>query len=143
MDTVSVPQFLEGPSDVRGGPVGPQAAAAVRARIDWTFMVALELTDPGVDHYVFSEFRDRPVTGLRPQHLLDGVLERLREAGPPKRPRASAAPPMSRPRRATAEPAGVGLRASAGGFERSGRSGSAMAGREVPADWTPPMPRPG
>lgn len=39
---VSVFQFLEGLSD-------RQAADAVRGRIDWKYMLGLELTDPGFD----------------------------------------------------------------------------------------------
>ena len=36
-----------------------QAAVAVRARIDWKYLLALDLTDPGFDFSVLSEFRDR------------------------------------------------------------------------------------
>jgi transposase len=70
---VSVLQFVEGLSD-------RQAAAAVRGRIDWKFLLGLELTDPGFDHSLLSEFRDRNVGGGHPEHLLDVVLERMREA---------------------------------------------------------------
>ncbi|MDH6454308.1 transposase [Streptomyces sp. SAI-149] len=51
---MSVLQFMEGLSD-------RQAAAAVRGRIDWKFLLGLGLTDPGFDHSVLSEFRDRLV----------------------------------------------------------------------------------
>lgn len=70
---VSVLQFVEGLSD-------RQAAAAVRGRIDWKFLLGLELTDPGFDHSVLSEFRDRLVDRA-PRRLLDLILDRLREAG--------------------------------------------------------------
>jgi transposase len=40
-----------------------QAAAAVRARIDWQDRLGLELTDPGVDFSVLSEFRHRGLAG--------------------------------------------------------------------------------
>lgn len=33
-----------------------QAAEAVRARIDWKYLLGLELTDPGFDFSVLSEF---------------------------------------------------------------------------------------
>ena len=36
-----------------------QAADAVRARIDWKDLLGLELTDPGFDASVLSEFRAR------------------------------------------------------------------------------------
>jgi transposase len=40
-----------------------QAAEAVRARIDWKYLLRLELTDPGCDFSVLSEFRDRLLAG--------------------------------------------------------------------------------
>jgi transposase len=36
-----------------------QAAEAVRARIDWTYLLGLESTDVGVDVSILSAFRDR------------------------------------------------------------------------------------
>jgi transposase len=36
-----------------------QAADAVRSRIDWKYALSLELTDPGFDHTVLSEFQTR------------------------------------------------------------------------------------
>ena len=48
----SLLQFLEGLTD-------RQAADAVRTRIDWKYLLCLELTDPGFDHTVLSEFRTR------------------------------------------------------------------------------------
>src|ERR1051325_9806903 len=47
---VTLLQFREGLSD-------RQAAEAVRARIDWKYLLGLELTDPGFDHSVLCEFR--------------------------------------------------------------------------------------
>jgi len=38
-----------------------QAADAVRARIDWKYLLGLELTDAGFDFSVLSEFRTRLV----------------------------------------------------------------------------------
>src|ERR671922_406719 len=46
---ITLLQFAEGLSD-------RQAAEAVRARIDWKYMLRLELTDPGFDASVLSEF---------------------------------------------------------------------------------------
>src|SRR5512135_2729533 len=46
---VSVLQFLEGLPD-------RQAAEAVRGRIDWKDALSLDLTDPGFDFSVLSEF---------------------------------------------------------------------------------------
>ena len=70
----SVLQYVEGLSD-------RQAADAVRGRIDWKYALGLELTDPGFDHTVLSEFRSRLVHGQAEQQLLDTLLDRCRELG--------------------------------------------------------------
>src|SRR5262245_11013936 len=70
----TVMQFAECLSD-------RQAAEAVRSRIDWKYALSLELTDPGFDHTVLSEFRTRLVAGQAEQLLLDTELARLRERG--------------------------------------------------------------
>ncbi len=75
---VTVLQFIEGLSD-------RQAADAVRGRIDWKYALALELTDPGFDHTVLSEFRARLVAGETALLLLDTLLARSRELGLLKR----------------------------------------------------------
>jgi len=64
---VTVMQFVEGLSD-------RQAADAVRARIDWKYALGLELTDPGFDFSVLSEFRARLVAGAAEHSLLDALL---------------------------------------------------------------------
>jgi transposase len=53
---ISVLQYVEDLSD-------RQAADAVRARINWKYALGLDLTDPGFDHTVLSEFRTRLVNG--------------------------------------------------------------------------------
>src|SRR3954471_23538753 len=68
----SVLQYVEGLSD-------RQAAEAVRGRIDWKYALALELTDPGFDHTVLSEFRCRLVQGHAEQQLLDTLLRLAQE----------------------------------------------------------------
>ena len=70
----TVLQFAEGLSD-------RQAADAVRSRIDWKYALSLELTDPGFDHTVLSEFRTRLVAGQAEQLLLETLLARVRECG--------------------------------------------------------------
>ncbi|MDP9866022.1 IS1182 family transposase [Streptosporangium brasiliense] len=70
---VSVLQFLEGLSD-------RQTADAVRGRIDWKYALGLELTDPGFDFSVLSEFRSRLIEA-GPDRLLDLMLLRLQAAG--------------------------------------------------------------
>ena len=40
-----------------------QAAEAVRARIDWKYLLGLDLTDPGFDFSVLRAFRDRLLAG--------------------------------------------------------------------------------
>jgi transposase len=49
---VTLLQYAEGLSDC-------QAADAVRGRIDWKYLLGLELTDPGFDYSVLCEFRAR------------------------------------------------------------------------------------
>jgi transposase len=56
-----------------------QAADAVRSRIDWQYVLSLELTDPGFDSTVLSEFRTRLVAGAAEQRLLDALLAKCRE----------------------------------------------------------------
>jgi transposase len=52
-----------------------QAAEAVRARIDWKYLLGLELSDPGFDFSVLSEFRDRLLAGHTEELLLEKLLE--------------------------------------------------------------------
>ena len=79
---VTVFQFMEGLTD-------RQAADAVRDRLAWKYALSLELTDPGFDHTVLSEFRSRLIEGNAEQRLLDLLLERCREGGWRDRPRAA------------------------------------------------------
>ncbi len=67
-------QFRESPAD-------GQAAEAVWARIDWKYLRGLELTDPGVDFSMLSEFRDRLLAGNAEERSLDTLLERCRALG--------------------------------------------------------------
>ncbi|WP_404867862.1 IS1182 family transposase [Kitasatospora griseola] len=71
---VAVLQFVEGLTD-------RQAAESVRARIDWKYALGLELTDPGFDFSVLSEFRDRLVGADGGRSVLDGILAAAREKG--------------------------------------------------------------
>jgi transposase len=71
---ITVMQFAEGLSD-------RQAADAVRSRIDWKYALSLELTDPGFDHTVLSEFRTRLLAGEAERLLLDTLLAQVRERG--------------------------------------------------------------
>jgi transposase len=64
---VLVLQFVEGLTD-------RQVAEAVRARIDFKYALGLELTDPGFDYSVLSEFRDRLVEVDAGRRVLDGDL---------------------------------------------------------------------
>jgi transposase len=68
---VLVMQFADGLSD-------RQAAEAVRSRIDWKYLLGLELTAPGFDSTVLSEFRSRLVEGSAERRMLDAVLELCR-----------------------------------------------------------------
>src|SRR6059058_3649027 len=71
---VTIMQFRENLAD-------RQAAEAVRARIDWKYLLSLELTDPGFDFSVLSAFRDRLLAGSAEELLLDKLLERCRALG--------------------------------------------------------------
>src|SRR5881227_3392216 len=71
---VTLMQFRENLAD-------RQAAEAVRARIDWKYLLSLELTDPGFDFSVLSEFRDRLLAGSAEALLLEKLLERCRALG--------------------------------------------------------------
>jgi transposase len=71
---VTIMQFRENLAD-------RQAAEAVRARIDWKYLLGLALTDPGFDFSVLSEFRDRLLTGSAEELLLEKLLERCRVLG--------------------------------------------------------------
>jgi transposase len=71
---VTIMQFREQLSD-------RQAAEAVRARIDWKYLLGLELTDPGFDFSVLCEFRDRLLAGSAAALLLGKLLTRCRTMG--------------------------------------------------------------
>ncbi len=71
---VTLLQFREGLSD-------RQAADAVRARIDWKYLLALDLADPGFDRSVLCEFRGRLLGNEAVGRLLARVLDAAREDG--------------------------------------------------------------
>ena len=109
---VTLMQFREGLSD-------RQAADAVRGRIDWKYLLALDLADAGFDFSVLCEFRGRLLQHAAAERLLARLLDAAREGGLLKargRSRtdsthvlAAVAPP---------EPSGTGGRDAAGGAER-------------------------
>jgi len=69
---VSLLQYAENLSD-------HQAAEAVRSRIDWKYLLGLELTDVGFDSTVLSEFRSRLVAGSAEEKILHTLLDKCRE----------------------------------------------------------------
>ena len=71
---ITLLQFRENLSD-------RQAAESVRARIDWKYLLGLELTDKGFDASVLSEFRDRLVDSEQESLLLDKLLHCAAEKG--------------------------------------------------------------
>jgi transposase len=71
---VTLLQFREGLSD-------RQAAEAVRARIDWKYLLALDLADAGFDYTVLCEFRARLLAGGAAERLLARMLDVAHEAG--------------------------------------------------------------
>jgi transposase len=64
---VTLLQFMECLTD-------RQAADAVRARIDWKYLLCLELDDVGFDHSVLSEFRARLLNHEAESRLFDAIL---------------------------------------------------------------------
>ena len=71
---MTIMQFAEGLTD-------RQAAEAVATRIDWKYVLGLELTALSFDYSLLSEFRDRLLHGQAEQQLLDAMLRRFRELG--------------------------------------------------------------
>ncbi len=69
---ITILQFLEGLSD-------RDAADAVRGRIDWKYLLCLELENPGFDHSVLCQFRSRLLEGGAEHRLFAKVLSILRE----------------------------------------------------------------
>ena len=71
---VTLMQFSENLTD-------RQAADAVRGRIDWKYALGLELTDPGFDFSVLSEFRTRLMAGAAEERLLTTMLHGFIDRG--------------------------------------------------------------
>ena len=69
-----------------------QAAEAVRARIDWKYLLGLELADPGFDHSVLCEFRSRLLAGSAEERLAAQAARRLPGARACSRRAAGSAP---------------------------------------------------
>ena len=60
---------------------GRLAAEAVRARLDWKYLLGLSLDDPGFDHTVLAEFRGKVAEAGLERVALDALLERLAAGG--------------------------------------------------------------
>jgi len=71
---VTLMQFREGLSD-------RQAADAVRGRIDWKYLLALDLADAGFDFSILCEFRARLLQHVATERLLARLLDAARESG--------------------------------------------------------------
>ncbi|GHO49262.1 IS1182 family transposase [Ktedonospora formicarum] len=71
---MSIVQYMENYTD-------RQAAEAMQARIDLKYALSLELTDPGFNFSLLSEFRSRLLKGNLEELLLTTLLERCRERG--------------------------------------------------------------
>lgn len=71
---VSVLQYAEGLSD-------RQAADQVRARMDWKYLLGLELDDPGFDSTVLGDFRARLIKHGLEEQVLEVILDRCAERG--------------------------------------------------------------
>jgi len=71
---ITVMQFVENLSD-------RQAADAVRGRIDWKYLLSLDLTDSGFDASVLCEFRARLVEQQAEHLLLEKMLTLFGQKG--------------------------------------------------------------
>src|SRR5579884_799633 len=71
---ITVLQFMEELPD-------RQAADAVRGRIDWKYLLGLDLADPGFDASVLCEFRQRLVEGSAEHLLFDMLLDVCKRQG--------------------------------------------------------------
>jgi hypothetical protein len=67
---VIILQYVEGLTD-------RQAAEAVRTRIDWKYLLCLEITDVGFDYSVLSEFRTRLIESSWEQKVFEVLLARI------------------------------------------------------------------
>ena len=65
-----------------------QAAEAVRGRIDWKYLLALDLADAGFDFSVLCEFRARLLQHGATERLLARLLHAAREGGQGSRMRS-------------------------------------------------------
>ena len=64
---IIIMQFLENLSD-------RQTAEAVHSRIDWKYVLSLELTDSGFDYSVLIGFRQRLITSGRQSLMFDRTI---------------------------------------------------------------------
>jgi transposase len=71
---VTIIQFAEGLSD-------RQAADAVRGRIEVKYALSLDLSDPGFDASILSEFRARLIAGQAEEQLFTAMLTLFKERG--------------------------------------------------------------
>ena len=71
---VTILEFMENLTD-------REAADAVRSRIDWKYLLGLDLTDAGFDYSVLSEFRQRLLEHGKEYILLNRILEQCAAAG--------------------------------------------------------------
>ena len=71
---VTILQYVEGLTD-------RQTADAVRSRIDWKYLLCLELTDVGFHHTVLSEFRTRLITAQAECLVFERLLRLCQDKG--------------------------------------------------------------
>lgn len=71
---VTLMQFTENLTD-------RQAADAVRSRIDWKYVLGMELADQDFHYSVLSEFRSRLILGQAENLLFETLLKQFKERG--------------------------------------------------------------
>jgi Transposase domain (DUF772) len=112
---------------------GRLAAAAVRMRLDWKYLLGLAVDDPGFDHAVLAEFRGK-VAGAG---LERGALRRdafwlgtsCTSPGPAPASRGAAAPATARPRRGHEE--GCAVAAFPNLITRVAAAGATVTGSQM------------
>jgi len=71
---VCILQYVEDLSD-------RQAAEAVRARIDWKYLLGLDLSDEGFDFTLLTDFRARLLEGQAEARIFEHLVQRLSDEG--------------------------------------------------------------
>jgi transposase len=120
------------------------AAEAVRARLDWKYLLGLPLDDPGFDHSVLAEFRARVAEAGLDRAALDALLGRLEadglvRAGGRQRTDSSAQMPPSGRDSVNSSPSADAARAASGSRNRVTEATSRCSASRLAASSRPKL----